>query len=73
MCIDYRALNNITLKDKYALPRINKLLDNMAGAAYFTKIDPQHGHHTAHSVSNEAWQFSVSRHAFLALQFHQYI
>ena len=44
-CIDYRALNKITLKDKYPLPRIDELIDNMAGAEYFTKIDLQQGFH----------------------------
>ena len=33
LCIDYRAINNITQKDKYPLPRIDELIDNMAGAA----------------------------------------
>ena len=45
LCIDYPALNNITLKDKYPLPRIDELLDNMAGAEYFTKMDLQQGYH----------------------------
>ena len=35
LCIDYRALNKITLKDKYPLPRIDELLENMAGSRYF--------------------------------------
>ena len=43
LCIDYRALNNITLKDKYLLTRIDELLDNTAGAEYFTKMDLQQG------------------------------
>ena len=45
MCIDYRALNKITKKDHYPLPRIDELLDNVAGAQWFTKLDPQQGYH----------------------------
>ena len=45
LCIYYRALNNITHKDTYPLPRIDELLDNMAGAEYFTKMDLQQGYH----------------------------
>ena len=45
LCIDYRALNNITLKDKYPLPRMDALLDNMAGTEYLTKMDLQQGYH----------------------------
>jgi len=44
-CIDYRALNTITVKDKYPLPRIDELLDNIAGTEYFTKMDLQQGYH----------------------------
>jgi hypothetical protein len=36
MCIDYRALNKLTLKNKYPLPRIENLLENLSGAQYFS-------------------------------------
>jgi hypothetical protein len=39
MCIDYRALDKITLKNRYLLPRINDLLDQLQHAKYFTKLD----------------------------------
>ena len=45
LCIDYRSLNNITVKDKYPLPRIDEILDNMAGCRYFSKMDLHQGYH----------------------------
>jgi hypothetical protein len=39
MCVDYRYLNDVTLKNKYLLPCIKDLFDLMRGARVFTKID----------------------------------
>jgi hypothetical protein len=45
MCIDYRSLNEVTIKNKYPLPRIEDLLDQMMGASIFLKIDLRSRHH----------------------------
>ena len=45
MCIDYRKLNDQTIKTRYPLPRIEDLLDKLQGARYFTTLDLHSGYH----------------------------
>ncbi|GKC80254.1 putative reverse transcriptase domain-containing protein [Tanacetum coccineum] len=45
MCIDYRELNKLTIKNRYPLPRINDLFDQLYGSQYFWKIDLPSGYH----------------------------
>jgi hypothetical protein len=45
MCVDYCSLNEVTIKNKYPLPRIDDLFDQLNGACVFSKIDPRSGYH----------------------------
>jgi len=67
-CVD-RKLNAVTVKNSYPLPRIDDLLDQLSGNAWFTldlkssywqiKIRPEDKEKTAFSVGNGLWQFTV--------------
>ncbi|GKD62631.1 putative reverse transcriptase domain-containing protein [Tanacetum coccineum] len=48
MCIDYRELNKLTVKNRYPLPRINDLFDQLQGSSVYSKIDLRSGHHQLH-------------------------
>jgi hypothetical protein len=45
MCVDYRPLNAVTVKNKYPLPRIDILFDQLSKAKVFSKIDLRSGYH----------------------------
>nr|GFB58106.1 reverse transcriptase domain-containing protein [Tanacetum cinerariifolium] len=45
MCIDYRELNKLTIKNRYPLPRIDDLFDQLQGSRYLSKIVIRSGHH----------------------------
>ena len=45
MCVDYRALNKVTVKNRYPLPRIDELFDRVQESKVFSKIDLRSGYH----------------------------
>jgi hypothetical protein len=56
LCVDYRGLNKISTKNRYPLPLIGELLERLAGAKYFTKLDMREGYYLLRMAEGEEWK-----------------
>ena len=68
MCVDYRALNKLTVKNSYPLPRIDDIFDQLRNAKFFSKIDLRSGYHQIR-LSNDAIPLTAFRTKYGLFEF----
>ena len=56
LCVDYRGLNSITVKNRYPLPLITEIMDHVTGAKYFSKIDLKDAYYRLRIKAGDEWK-----------------